>query len=374
MIMTPDLERPGSRIRLIPLLRRRWWLLVLTTVAVAAAGYAVTTLKEERHTAQALVVVPTGTSSKAPGSANDAEQLAATYAALIPQDVSILREVGRVTGLPRERVERGIEVINTTDTALLELRFEDPEADRAVTGARSLARAVDRGVSPNVPDGTMGIVRLPSEPLAATPGGDAAGLLAGLLLGLFLGCVTMVFLERADARGDDERDFADALGLPSTTLGRRSVGPQVPLIDRWEQVAARAGPRVALVPVTRRAQAAARRAAEALAEAACERGRYVVVDEAVSAPVLELATGGGGEAYDRSDAPGDPTVLAPAAAPGRDPSGEIVGLSSHVVVLVARRGDPLRKAQARLASLRGLGIEVERTLVVPRRVRSGEGG
>jgi hypothetical protein len=129
------------------------------------------------------------------------------------------------------------------------------------------------------------------------------------------------------------------------------------------------------VPVTRRAQAAARRAAEALAEAACERGRYVVVDEAVSAPVLELATGGGAEeAYDRSDAPGDPTVLAPAAAPGRDPSGEIVGLSSHVVVLVARRGDPLRKAQARLASLRGLGIEVERTLVVPRRVRSGERG
>jgi hypothetical protein len=69
------------------------------------------------------------------------------------------------------------------------------------------------------------------------------------------------------------------------------------------------------------------------------------------------------------EAPPEAMVIAPAAGPGEEPSGESIGLSSDVVVLVVRRGDRLSKARARLASLRGLGIEVERVLVAPRRMR-----
>jgi hypothetical protein len=64
-------------------------------------------------------------------------------------------------------------------------------------------------------------------------------------------------------------------------------------------------------------------------------------------------------------------VLEPSAGPGREPSGESLALSSDVVVLVARRGEPLRRVAGRLAELRSLGIEVERTLLVSGRRLAG---
>jgi capsular polysaccharide biosynthesis protein len=331
---TTDQIRTGSRIRVWPLLRRRWWLLALTTAAVGLAAYAVTSLQKESYISQALAVVPAGATSDAPGSATDAEQLAATYAALIPQDVQIRAAVASEMGLEPDEVESKLSVVNTSDTALLELRYQDSDANRSVAGARALAAAVDDNSSPNIPGQTLNSVQLPTEPLADTPGGDAAGLLAGLLLGAFLGGVLMVFLERADARGDDDRDFEDAAGLPATSLGRRAAGPQGALIERWESLAAEEPARVALVPAARGAERAAERAASALELAARGRGRD-----------LELT---------------------PAAGPGREPSGESVGLSSDVVALVTRKGDPLRGVAKRLAELNSFGIEVERILVVPR--------
>jgi capsular polysaccharide biosynthesis protein len=330
-----------SRIRLWPLLRRRWWLLALTTAAIGLAAYAVTQVQKETYTSQALAVVPAGATSDAPGSATDAEQLAATYAALIPQDERIRAEVARSMGLPADEVEEKVSVVNTSDTALLELRYQDSDAGRSVAGARELAAAVDDNTSPNIPGKTLNPVRLPTEPLADTPGGDAAGLLAGLLLGAFLGGVLMVFLERADARGDDDRDFEDATGLPATSLGRRSAGPQGALIERWESLASSEPARVGFVPAARGAEKAAQRAAEVLGRAA--------------------------RAHDREIA------FEPAAGPGREPSGESVGLSSDVVVLVARKGDPLRATEKRLAELRSFGIEVERILLVPRRMPAPAG-
>ena len=333
---TTEQIRTGSRIRPWPLLRRRWWLLALTTAAVGLAAYAVTSVQKETYTAQALAVVPAGATSDAPGSATDAEQLAATYAALIPQDERIRAAVAARMGLPASEMEERVSVVNSSDTALLELRYQDSDAGRSVAGARALADVVDNNTSPNIPRQTLNPVRLPTEPLADTPGGDAAGLLAGLLLGAFLGGVLMVFLERADARGDDDRDFEDAAGLPATSLGRRAAGPRGALIERWEWLAAEEPARVALVPAGRGAERAAERAADALLIAARARGREV--------------------------------ELWPAAGPGREPSGESVGLSSDVVVLVTRKGDPLRGVAKRLAELNSFGIEVERILVVPRRI------
>jgi capsular polysaccharide biosynthesis protein len=329
-----------SRIRLWPMLRRRWWVLALSVAAVALAAQAVTSIQKDRETAQALAVVPAGATSDAPGSANDAEQLAATYAALIPQDGRILQRMGRVMELDRKQVERRIDVVNTSDTALLELRFQDRSAARAVAGARALARAVDDGTSTNIPPKTLNPVRLPDEPLAGgAPGGEAAGLLAGLLLGLFLGGVLMVFLERADARADADRDVEDATGLPATLLGSRSVGPNVALVERWDGLSSREPSRVALIPASRGAERATTRVAGALTREAGQRRETDV-------------------------------VLEPSAGPGREPSGESLALSS-VVVLVARRGEPLRRVAGRLAELRSLGIEVERTLLVSGRRLAG---
>jgi capsular polysaccharide biosynthesis protein len=364
----------GGRIRPWPLVRRRWWLLALTTVAVIGAAHAISSIQKESHSAKALVVIPVGASERAPGSANDSRQLAVTYAALIPQDGRILRAVARDLRVSLSEARRGISVTNTAGTALLELGFEHVDPQGAVRGARALARAVNHGASSNIPRTTTSLVRLPSKPVPDSPAGDFAGLLAALLVGLFLGSVLMVFLERADARVDESSDLERALGLPVTALGRRSVGPQVALVERWARIARRERLRVAFVPATRTAERPSAAAAEALAAAARRRGHDVVVErsgQSMRLPQLEPAyAAAGGVPVEQPESGGRTVMIAPAAGPGREPSGESTSLSSDVVVLVSRRGDALREVETRLRALHGLGIEVERALLAPRRFRA----
>jgi hypothetical protein len=147
----------------------------------------------------------------------------------------------------------------------------------------------------------------------------------------------MAFLERADSRADDYREIEEATGVPSTRLDRRSAGAQLALLDRWEALGRNGTAHVAAVPATRGAEVAAERAAETLNAASRAHGREVVVHAA--------------------------------AGPGHEPSGESVSLSSDVTVLVARKGERLKRVAARLAELNGLGIDVERTLMTTRGFR-----
>jgi hypothetical protein len=192
------------------------------------------------------------------------------------------------------------------------------------------------------------VARLPAEAVHSTPGQGTSGLLLGLVLGLFVGGVLMVFLERSDARADDPGDVEDALGLPATRLTNRTLGSQVALAERWRTNASREPATVALVPATARGERAAESAAGVLG---AEQVRERVL------PGGELGEGDGRG-----------VVLTPAARPGREPSGEAVGISSDVVVLVVRKGDRLRAARERLHALGSLGIEVERILFVPGRL------
>jgi capsular polysaccharide biosynthesis protein len=367
--VTPDHSPPPTRVRVWPTLRRRWWVALVTTAAALAAALAIANVRDSSHTASATAVVPSG--SKGPGSANDAEQLAATYAAMIPEDQRIVAAVAHDLALTRKQAESRITVVNTSDTALLQLRFTDPSADRAVKGARALAHALSHGASRNVRRATIGIVRVPNEPLGSA-GGGATGVAIGAILGLFMGGVIMIFLERADARADRFRELEDAIGLPVTELGKRSVGPQVALVERWRSLAARDPARVALIPANRRSEDAAVAAAEALAMAARERGHDVSVERVMAAAGARMGelVGPGGEPLAEDEGGATAVRLVPSAGPGREPSGESIGLASDVVVLVQRAGAPLRQASARIDTLRGLGIQVERGLLVPRRLRA----
>jgi capsular polysaccharide biosynthesis protein len=359
-----DRPTPRGGIRLWPMLRRRWWLLVMATAAVVLAAYSLVNAQSDSHTARAITVVPAGSTSNAPGSATDAEQLAATYAALIPQDESLTASVGRELGLSPKDVEKRIGVVNTSDTALLELSFKDEDPAQALAGARALAQDAADGGSPNIPKKTLNVARFPTEATSNGPGQGSSSLMLGVLLGLFVGGIAMVFLERADARADDPGDAEDALGLPATRLTNRTLGSQVALAERWRSMAAREPACVAFVPASASGERVADSAANALAAAARERGARVAVrpaTEQVREPVLVGA----------ADAiPGDAAdldvAITPTARPGGEPSGEAVGISSDVVVLVVRKGDRLRAARERLNALKGLGIEVERILFVPR--------
>lgn len=358
-------ERPTPRggIRLWPMLRRRWWLLVIATAAVVLAAYSVVNAQSESHTARALTLVPAGSTSNAPGSATDAEQLAATYAALIPQDVALTEAVARELGLDPKEVEKRIGVVNTSDTALLELSFKDKDPEQALAGARALAEEATDGGTPNIPPRTLNVARFPTEAASESPGQGNSSLLLGLLLGLFVGGVAMVFLERADARADDPADAEDALGLPATRLTDRTLGSQVALAERWRSMAAREPACVAFVPASPAGERVAESAANALAAAARERGARVAVRPA-SEQVRELVPVGAADAIPGNIADLD-VAITPTARPGSEPSGEAVGISSDVVVLVVRTGDRLRAARERLNALKSLGIEVERILFVP---------
>ena len=349
----PDRLRAGGPLRLLPLLRRRWWLLVLATAAVTASGYFTASTQQQSNSAEAVAVV--GDRER---SAADAIALAATYAGLIPEDAGVVRSIASRLQLTPKEARKGIAVIKTPGTALLRLRYEADTAERALEGARALARAVHSG-SPNLPRGTLNVVRGPAPPERGSPASDTVLLVAGVLVGLFLGGVLMVFLERADARGDHERDLEDTTGLPATRLGKHSSGPQAALVDRWDSLAADRPARVALIPATRRAQGATARVADALQAFASSRS-----------PSRSRVAAGNLDEPSGSHLAENSVQIEAAAGPGREPSGESVALSSDVVVLVARRGDSLRRIDSRFSELRSLGIEVERTLLVPRRLRT----
>jgi capsular polysaccharide biosynthesis protein len=358
---------PRGGISFWPMLLRRWWLLALATAAVVAAAYAVVNAQSESNTARALTVVPAGSTSNAPGSATDAEQLAATYAALIPEDDALARQVARRLDMSPAEARDRLGVVNTADTALLELTFKDADPAVALAGARALAELATDGGSPNIPPKTLNMARAPVEAVDASPGDGRSSLLLGILLGLFVGAVAMVFLERADARADDPADLEDALGVPATRLTKRTLGSQVALAEHWRTAASHEPASVAFVPVSGRGEAAAESAAEALATAAWQRGLRVgtrAPGEQVREP-LPVAIGA-------EEQPGDTGLdlaIMPTARPGGEPSGESVGISSDVVVMVVRKGDRLRAARERAQALASFGIEVERILFVAGNLR-----
>jgi capsular polysaccharide biosynthesis protein len=198
---------------------RRSWLLVLALLAGTAGGFLAAAGSSTSYSATSTLVVQSGAGRAGPGSANDAEALATTYAALIPKDQAILQRVAGSLHTSTSAVSQHLSVSVELGTSLLLVRYNAPTAEEAVAGSALLARTVVGSAAPTpaIASGSVVIVQLPTTGVA---GGalHKYGAPIGAIFGMLLGIVLVLAAERADPRIDDTFTLGRAAGCPAASV------------------------------------------------------------------------------------------------------------------------------------------------------------
>lgn len=189
--------------------RRRAWLLLIGLLAGCLGGYVATSKGATSYTATSELVVQAKGSTAATASANGAQALAVTYAALIPDDQALLDRVAANLGVPPSSVAHSLAVQADASTALVNIRFSSSDATAAVRGANDVARLLSSASPPGraIAPGSVAVVS--SADAAARSGTlHKYGLPLGVVGGLVVGLGAALVAERTDRRVDD----LDALG------------------------------------------------------------------------------------------------------------------------------------------------------------------
>jgi capsular polysaccharide biosynthesis protein len=239
--------RGGLRGRIPWLFRRAWVIFVVTSIVVAVA-VALSAGKAATYSSDATLFVLPGASSTSPGSASDAQALAATYAGLIPNDASVLDAVSSVTGLSQDEVKKATSVTVLNGTSLLDVRFTDVSPGAAALGAAYISSAIsgNHPVTNAIPSGSIAEVHGASAPVRHTTKFSEI-ILLGIVLGLLLAAVIVIIWERADARVDRPDQVTAVLGIPARSFAGLSAEGAEALIDRWRALTFSDAPTVALV-------------------------------------------------------------------------------------------------------------------------------
>ena len=273
-------------------LLRRSWLLVLAVVAGTAGGLVAAKGSSTSYSATATLVVQSGAGKAGPGSANDAQALATTYAALIPKDQAILELAARSLHVSTGAVASRLSVSVEMGTSLLLVKYSAPVAEQAVAGSTLLARSVASAAPPTpaIASGSLVVVQLPS---GAVAGGalHKYGAPIGGLFGLLLGIVLVLAAERADPRVDDTLTLGEAAGCPAASVPEDLSLPELArALSR-----AMAGSTVTVVPLSgpdgAGAMSLARRLVPTLPQTAT--GSSVSVSPPFSSGAVELSRGSG---------------------------------------------------------------------------------
>ena len=246
-------------------LRRRTGPILLCAFACAGLAFAIATALPDTHTAEAVVVVPSGgNSGLSPG---EASNLATTYATLIPEDRAILQNAAAKLGLGPVVVRRNLSVTHDFDTSILRLVYSDPDSTLAQRGSRVIAESIEgpKPISPRIAPRSISVVALPNSTTSKSLGPPQAAVL-GFILGLIGGSLLMLAWERSDARIRDANALGAEIGCPTSSLGQASDESIVALLDRWADLGAATPLRVALLAATSSAEDDCVRAAQRLAQ------------------------------------------------------------------------------------------------------------
>jgi len=214
---SPPAHRTGRKAPIW--LFRRSWLLAVALVAGTAGGFVAAKHSPTSYSATSTLVVQSGAGRAGPGSANDAQALATTYAALIPKDQAILQVVAGTLHVSTDTLARHLSVSVEMGTSLLLVKYSAPTASQALDGSTLLARTVAGSAAPTpaIASGSLVIVQLPASAVA---GGalHKYGAPIGALFGLLLGIVLVLAAERADPRVDDTFTLGQAAGCAAASL------------------------------------------------------------------------------------------------------------------------------------------------------------
>lgn len=248
--------------------------MLLCGLVCAVLALVVSMILPDRHTAEAVAVVPSGgKNGLTPG---EASNLATTYANLIPEDRAILQSTAARLGLDPVTVRSNLLVTHDFDTSILRVFFSDHDPAVALRGSRAIAQSIGgpNPVSPRITPNSISVVAMPRttrseglQPLTAA--------LLGFVLGLVGGSLLMIAWERADARIRDLKSLSTEVGCPASSLRRASDDSIIALLDRWADIGGTIPLRVALLAATTAAESGCDRAARRLVQVAPHAQRRV---------------------------------------------------------------------------------------------------
>ena len=356
-------ERDPPRMHVGRILLRRGGIVVLCVALVPVVAYFLARDLHRSYTAEAVVVVPSGAGPKGPGNAQEADKLAVTYAAVIPKDDRVLKRIARDIHARESLVRRELRVVTDQGTSLIRLRFTDPRRDVAIAGAAAVVRALTSpvAVTPSIAPRSIAPVRGPTTPAKSSRAARTVPI--GIVLGLVLGLILLAAWERADARIDDVASLKKEAGCPAMAVGDLSSRSMMALLQRWEALAGRAAPRIALVASAAAAESAAVAVAHRLHSAAEQGGTPIAIERGWSAAAdnaqahsLSTSSTELGPVHSGAGVRRDRTALLVGAAPGSDVAGEPIALDSDFVVLVASPGTRVRDVRAAVTLLEQFGV------------------
>lgn len=200
-------------------LRRRAWLVVVGLLAGCLGGFVAAGRGGTAYSATSVLVVQATGSTAATSSANGAEELAVTYAALIPDDEAMLRRVATELGVSQASVARGLTVQSEAGTALVDIRFTAPSPVVALHGANDVARLLSSAEPPGraIAAGSVAVVS-PADAAARAGTLHELGFPLGVLGGLAVGAGAALVAERTDRRIDDLNELGGAADCSATMV------------------------------------------------------------------------------------------------------------------------------------------------------------
>lgn len=237
-----------------PWFRRRWWLLLLCLAAGTGGGYYARDHQTVSYSASAELAVVSGASEAGPGSANDADALALTYASIIPLDQVEMRRVAESTHLPFDTVTKSVSAAAVSGTSAIVLSFKASSQTQAINDVNLFARVVSVGGAHSaVPGKSLAEVKLATS---ASRNGELRnfGIPLGIVLGLLIGVIAVLAIERADPRVDDVEDLAAITGTAVTLFP--GIVPQIEMA-RSIALAGKGSSDVTLVPLSKSEEAKA---------------------------------------------------------------------------------------------------------------------
>ena len=242
--------------------------------ACASVALLIALVLPDEHTAEAVVVVPSG--GKSGLSPGEASNLATTYANLIPEDRAILQTVAANLDLDPTTVRKNMKVTHDFDTSILRLSFSDPDQAVAIRGSRVIAQSIEgpTPVSPRIAPRSISVVAIPNATTTKSFGPIDAAVL-GFLLGLVGGSVFVLAWDRADPRIRDAKTLGAEIGCPATSLRHASEESIVALLDRWVDLGGATPLRVALLAATPSAEDECMYAAQRLVQVGPQAQRRV---------------------------------------------------------------------------------------------------
>ena len=246
------LSRPRFRRIVPPWFRRRWWLLLLCLMAGTGGGYFARSSQSLMYSASAELAVVSGASGAGPGSANDADALALTYASIIPLDQLEMRKVADSTGLPLHTVTKSVSAVAVSGTSAIVLSFKAASEAQAIKDVNLFAEVVTLGAANSaIPRKSLAEIKLATS---ASRSGELRkfGIPLGIILGLLIGAIAVLAIERADPRVDDVEDLAAITGT-AVTLFPGTI--QQMEMARGIVLAGRGSSDVTLVPLSKSEEA-----------------------------------------------------------------------------------------------------------------------